>query len=535
MLRSSTPAVIRALRQPRRYFLLICLAALVVVMGKLAGHARPAGGTGEIGAGTFQAATWNVASINNNPFEYWVSGAGDTYDRMMTTFARVVERPEAHEDLEVQEVFTEDMFEQLFYEMEHAGWKRLPQAREYYENTLARRKIISGFLRDPTIGEKRLVSMFDRVTNTVATKRGTVYRPTPVNCYTGSMVDVKAWYSAWVRYVFTDSVELPGAGEAKLVREMLVPITQSKYPAITEDEENLSVPLQTLHCAIFDAVLAYVLNTMEPRWEAVRAEMCAKLNFGKHQRTLDILADTYGAHDVVFLQEVSAELVHLAKGHRLSRTHDVVLPSAFNSDRNQNSVALLRKGVWSGASETPLPTPPQGVAPGDLLVFTARYVPTGHAFTLASFHGDTNGLLTIPAVAAVLETAAPGKLLLGLDANAHEAGTKKHLGVAGFADFFVSKDLTSCWGENPNPKNFTTFHARTHLQSQLSKAVPQDQRFVKGDRHPKDFLLWRRADLQLESTAKDNTGSRRYVEDMMFPTLHFPSDHGIVSSVLRVR
>ena len=35
------------------------------------------------------------------------------------------------------------------------------------------------------------------------------------------------------------------------------------------------------------------------------------------------------------------------------------------------------------------------------------------------------------------------------------------------------------------------------------------------------------------ATTKDNTGRRRYTEGMVFPTLQFPSDHGLVATVLR--
>jgi len=34
------------------------------------------------------------------------------------------------------------------------------------------------------------------------------------------------------------------------------------------------------------------------------------------------------------------------------------------------------------------------------------------------------------------------------------------------------------------------------------------------------------------STSKDNTGSRKFIEGMVFPTLDFPSDHGITSTTL---
>lgn len=40
------------------------------------------------------------------------------------------------------------------------------------------------------------------------------------------------------------------------------------------------------------------------------------------------------------------------------------------------------------------------------------------------------------------------------------------------------------------------------------------------------------ADFKVQSTNKDNTGRKVYVENMVFPTLSFPSDHGITSTVL---
>ena len=42
--------------------------------------------------------------------------------------------------------------------------------------------------------------------------------------------------------------------------QLIKPIPRAKYPALTEAEELISVPLQTLCQAIFDAVLVYILN-----------------------------------------------------------------------------------------------------------------------------------------------------------------------------------------------------------------------------------------------------------------------------------
>jgi hypothetical protein len=92
---------------------------------------------------------------------------------------------------------------------------------------------------------------------------------------------------------------------------------------------------------------------------------------------------------------------------------------------------------------------------------------------------------------------------------------------------------------------------------------------LKGDKNPKDFILFFNADFQVNrisflsppplsppqtrinflslycvipihphqqvlSTSKDNTGDKKYIEGMVFPTLHFPSDHGVTSTVLKV-
>ena len=38
--------------------------------------------------------------------------------------------------------------------------------------------------------------------------------------------------------------------------------------------------------------------------------------------------------------------------------------------------------------------------------------------------------------------------------------------------------------------------------------------------------------LKATSVFKDNTGKKKYTEDMVFPTLAFPSDHGILGATL---
>jgi hypothetical protein len=92
---------------------------------------------------------------------------------------------------------------------------------------------------------------------------------------------------------------------------------------------------------------------------------------------------------------------------------------------------------------------------------------------------------------------------------------------------------SSNWGDVPSPTQYTTYNARTYLQPQLNKACRSAEKKECGDVNPKDFILFKKAGWSVESMAKDNTGKGTYVEDMPFPTLEFPSDHGVLSTVLK--
>ena len=114
-------------------------------------------------------------------------------------------------------------------------------------------------------------------------------------------------------------------------------------------------------------------------------------------------------------------------------------------------------------------------------------------------------------------------------------GTSSKQGVDEFAQAFRELSYSSCWGDAPNPKSPTTFNARTYLQPQLQKAAKSDEKESKGDKNPKDFILFPKSGFDVMKSDKDNTGERKYVEEMVFPTLKFPSDHGIVSTTLKIR
>jgi len=525
-------------------WLAFCGAVLILWLVYPSGGGENSASNGQRDKADVQAVTWNMAAINNNPFEYWITHDDKTYNKLMEDVSAFINDPGAR-DVEVQEVFTDAMYDDLEQEMNRAGWQGLAEVRQWWETEYKHRKIISEFIKDPVIGKKRLASMPDRYTNTINTVDGsTVMRPTVINCFEGDLSSIPQWWLEWKKFVFHTSVTVQGRNgvSTKAVKDMLSPIRHAKYPAITLKEEAVSIPLQTMAGAVFDAILVHMLNELAPgKWESLRSDMCEKLNKKKNHRTVEILETTYRGVDIQFLQEVAGQFISVANANTLgSKLFDVHYPAALDGDRDQNSLILLKKGTFTDVKEVTDEikdhyastfNEPLGISAGDLFAMTCRRKSDGTPFLLASFHGDTNGLLTIPTVKAVSSFAASAlsdhKLLFGMDANTYEGPKSDQQGVVAFAQFYTAAGLNSCYGPNPNPKNYTTFHARTYLQPQLNKAIRFTEKDDKGDKNPKDFIVFFNKDFKVLATRKDNTGRGKYVEGMVFPTLAFPSDHGI--------
>ena len=80
------------------------------------------------------------------------------------------------------------------------------------------------------------------------------------------------------------------------------------------------------------------------------------------------------------------------------------------SKSDQNSVVVLRTAVFDAASVVDVTNQAMAalssegkgmVASGDLIVLTAAARAGGRKYVLASFHGDTDGLATLPVLEAV--------------------------------------------------------------------------------------------------------------------------------------
>jgi hypothetical protein len=537
--------------------------------GKIVKKAPPSQTTGKAGTGTaktdssstsnkmmpksagrkLQIATWNIAAINNNPFEYWITyKENPAYEQLMVKVEEFLESP-GDKDVLVPQVFTEEMMTKLDQRFTDVGWKSV---REYWDNDFSKRTIVEGFIKDKTLGSKRLASMPDRITNTINTADGqTVFRPTIINMYEGDLATKEMWWSAWEAFMFDNKVKIKTTDGIieQAPYSMLQRIKKAKYPEITLQEEEDSLPLQALCGAIFDSILVHMMNTVsQPSvWQPLKRTMVENLNKKKIPRTLSILADKYMDSDIITLQEVSSSFIDQARDGPLGRNFHIVASSKMDAVRDQNSVVCLNRatfpaGASSEISDNVQASFPAGVdvpvAPGDILAVTATSV--DHVdYVIASFHGDTNGLATKPVLDAIVKTMettaslAKHRLIFGLDANTYEhAKPGKQQDVLDFGQRYVHHGLSSCWGDVPNPANYTTFNARTYLQPQLNKACRKEEKREKGDVNPKDFILFPKKDFTVLRTWKDNTGDQKYVEDMAFPTLQFPSDHGILATVI---
>ena len=490
--------------------------------------------------------TWNIAAINNNPFEYWLTLKDEPmYDEMMNGVEKFVLEPIPRKDQLVSDVITQEMFDKLAEKMTSIGFQNVDTVREMYTNDWSKRRAITQFLRDPVIGKKRLVSMPDRVTNTITTTKGTFYRPTPINCYDGKrFTTLSSWYEIWLDFMFSTVVNDKGQVPAQLLEK----IPRAKYPALTEEEEDVSIPLQTLVIAIFDAIQVRMLNQVATAdvWQSLRDRICLNLNRQKTSKTLGILTKSYADATIMFLQEVAASFIQSAKDH-LGKNYHVVAPAKLGSN-DQNSLILLNKAYFDGSTIKEhtdevlsiLKQAKSPVAAGDLLVIEVRDKKDQKYF-LASFHGDTNGLATIPVVKAVRQLYSNQRednerFIFGMDANTYERvkDKKEYQDVMDFVDYFTNEEhLTSCWVPQVNPKRHTTRNARTYMQPQLSKAASKAEVEEKGDANPKDFILFEPDMYSVDLVARDNTGTGGFLEGMVFPTLDFPSDHAIVRTVIR--
>ena len=490
--------------------------------------------------------TWNIAAINNNPFEYWITHPDPEYNALMRAVQELIDRP-GPRDILLGQIFNNSMISELLEDMRANNLDGVDKVETMWAEDYSKRRSIQDFLLDKSIGVKRLTSMPDRITNTIHNVDGTTdFRPSVISAFDGDMSSTEIWWTQWRDFIFKQEVNVLSQGKGdglKVVCRLIEPILRSKYPAISAEEQAVSIPLQILCLALFDATLVHLLNSVAQKsWQRIKKTLSNGLVKEKCNRTISILADQYANSDVIFIQEAAgAFYLQLLIESVITRKFIVLKPSVLDGKRDQNSFILISREMFQDdaaeeVSEGILQfVGGNWVAPGDLIAVTARSK-SGMDYLLASFHGDSNGLSTQPFVQAldrVARTRFPShRVIVGLDANTVSRDEPLHFTVDSFFSLLQSLGMASCW-ENASDLSFTTTcNARTCLQAQVNKAVRFADRVRKGQKNLKDWIIFYPVHFGVAEAARDNTGNRLFIPDMVFPTISFPSDHAIVSASL---
>lgn len=202
----------------------------------------------EADSNILRVASWNVAAINNNPFEYWITHPSTQYNQLMQDVQAFIDNA-GSSDVPVNTVLTDVMVDDLSKLMRAAGWTKVDEAVAEWKSKYATRTIISGFMKDAKLGKKRLMSMPDRVTNTinlrVDSEPRTAMRPTVINCYPRQFASPADHWKQWTEFMFSTPLPL-ASGKTKTPSELVTPISAAKYPALTAEEEAMSRPLSMI-------------------------------------------------------------------------------------------------------------------------------------------------------------------------------------------------------------------------------------------------------------------------------------------------
>ena len=154
------------------------------------------------------AASWNVSAVNTNPFEYWVTHSDPAYNELMKGVQGLIDNPER--DIKIHQIFTDGMFSELVEELNARNIGGLELLRRHWIAEYRERTAVARFLKDAQLGVKRLVSLPDRVTNSIRlADGGSCLRPTVINAYDGPpLSSMEAWWFQWREFMFRTSVQV---------------------------------------------------------------------------------------------------------------------------------------------------------------------------------------------------------------------------------------------------------------------------------------------------------------------------------------
>ena len=291
-----------------------------------------------------KVASWNIAAPNNNPFEFWNVNESKEYCELMSSIENCFDDP-AKVDMDLGCVFSQRMYDDLRAQLAcHLDDEELAVLDRMWTAEFKSKRLVSQFLKDESLGEKRLISMPERITSSVEGVDGVEhFRPSPITGFEDEMGDIPTWWPLWLEYMFSRPVLLRGE-RLPCAFSLLEPIPRAKYPDLTAEEAAASRPLQALYLALFDAALTWLLSAVAPSiWQPLRRALHRALHADKPAACVAVLRSRHAAADVIFVQEASEAFATRAAA---DLDHHVLRPPGADGRRRQMSLVLLRRGAF---------------------------------------------------------------------------------------------------------------------------------------------------------------------------------------------
>lgn len=462
-----------------------------------------------------RVASWNVAGVNNNPFEYWMP-SNEKHTELMKKFEDAVLNPV----VTVRTYFDQKKYNLLLRKMGEIEIKAVDQEKSdimgSFYNEISSLSM-EAFATNTKIKESRLLSYPDRFPRP---------RLTAIRYDLNSSIDV--WYDAWLNDMFEKTNGQETGWEHIIFNNLGVDENgksnkrSSKYKLIGDDR-TADEQLQVLGLAVMDTIFFSILH--ELRAEETKTSILASLSSDKTKVIGRVLQRLAMDSDLICLQEVNAKTIQSIT----PRGFGFVVPRN-PKDIPQDSAILYRESIFDKGENIDLefrhshwdddyPGPVYDLVNDS--VAARLTLKDRSSLVVVSYHAQSEGLDSLQVVQALRNKGEP--FILGIDANTISENKKGTLSVEKF-----NEELKGLQYATHNP---TTKKSRTHFQAQMGKGVKYEYALnEKGEQ--KDYIV---SNMKVISQGVvtgylEPDGSRS--DSRLLPALDFPSDHYIVKAIV---
>lgn len=479
--------------------------------------------------------SWNVASVNANPFEYWMKKYSEIYDKFMTKIDKLLDtrqrgQSERQELLnsdqlcdfkKIEDYFNNETINNIISEVKttlNYNNDVYNQVLEYYNKNLKSVKIID-VLHNKLYVDSRMYSHPDKELS----KNTKNPRPALTTTYEDSTVfnDLNKWQKAWTKHVITK----------KNIKAITDWPDQSKAPLIEGMTPEMRNILGVLFLFFYDAsfiIAKQLTKTSTAEFNELRNDIIDNLVKSKTKNTCQIIHDNNC--DIVFLQEVGHDLKRLLKSQSKFKIYD-----------SKETCILIHRNINDHVTNVELIN---NLFNEKFDICALRCKINNYDYVLASFHADGKGKQTPIFLNKLSNILTDSNLLIaGMDANCvwNDYGkAPDNVKINEILEIFENENfINAVKFENISDKTKraiynTTNKARTFFQAQTDKAVSIDEVDENSDKNPKDHIFVK--DLQVLKWSKMPYGkdpmllNGPMLSNGPMPSKEFPSDHAIIEA-----